>query len=134
MKNLHKKKKLWHHSYQGLWFVQMGYVYAKFRAWCQSFQPIKEQYQCFVVICLLFSIIVDQQHQVSHSIHTRSYDINTKQLPWSQFIPKLSNILDANASDVMLKQPHKSTLWKTSNYYNDNKTFTLATFCFNPAC
>ena len=59
----------------------MGYVYAKFRAWRHSFQPIKEQYQCFVVICLLFSIIVDQQLQVSHPIHTQSYDINTKQLP-----------------------------------------------------
>ena len=79
----------------------MGYVYAKFRTWCHSFQPIKEEYQCFVVFCLLFSIIVDQQHQVSHPIHTLSYDINTKQSP---------NILDANASDVMLKQKHISTL------------------------
>ena len=58
----------------------MGYVYAKFRAWYHSFQPIKEQYQCFVIF-LLFSIIVDQQHQVSHPIHTLSYDINAKQLP-----------------------------------------------------
>ena len=55
----------------------MGYVYATFRARCHSFQPMKEQYQCFIVICLLFSIIVDQQHQVSHPIHTLSYDINT---------------------------------------------------------
>ena len=38
--------------------------------------------------------------------------------PW--LIPKLSNILDANASDVMLKQKHKITLWKTRNYYNNN--------------
>ena len=59
----------------------MGYVYAKFRAWCRSFQPIEEQCLCFVVICLRFSIIVDQQHQVSYSIYTLSYDINTKQLP-----------------------------------------------------
>ena len=99
----------------------MGLTHSKSRAWCQSFQPITEHYLCFVVFCLLLLIMVDQQHQVSHPIHTLSYDIDTKQLPWSELIPKLSNILDANASDVMLKQKHKSTLWKTRNYYNDNK-------------
>ena len=58
----------------------MAYVYAKFRAWCHSFQPMKEHYLCFVVVCLLFSIIVDQQDQVSHSVITQSNDINNKQL------------------------------------------------------
>ena len=84
-----KKKQLWHHSYQGLWFVQMAYVYAKFRAWGHSFQPIKGHYLCFVVFCLLFSINVDPQQQASHSIITRSNDINTKQLPWSLAYPSV---------------------------------------------
>ena len=52
------KRKLWHHSFQGLWFVQMAYVYAKFRAWCHSFQPFRSQHLCLVVFCLLFSMIV----------------------------------------------------------------------------
>ena len=83
-KTLQKKLAL-HHSYQGLWFVKMGYVCAKFRAWCHSFQPIKEQYQCFVVICLLFSIIVDQQHKVSNSIIVQSskQQTVTSILSWS---------------------------------------------------
>ena len=60
-----------------------GLIYSKFRAWCHSFQPIKEHYLCFVVFCLLFSIIVDQQHQVSNSIIAQSNNINCKQSPLS---------------------------------------------------
>ena len=97
-----------------------GWIHSKSRAWCHSFQPIKAHNLCFVVFCLLFSVIVDQQNKVSHPIHTQSYDINTKQLPWSQLIPKLSNILGVNPCDIMFKYTHKSTLWKTRNYYNDN--------------
>ena len=104
-----------------------GLIYLKSRTWCHSFQPIKEHFLCFVVFCLLFLSNVCIQHQVFHSIITQWYsDTNDTmiQIPNNfldpQLIPKLSNILDANASDVMLKQKHKSSLWKTRNYYNDN--------------
>ena len=48
------KKKLWHHSYQDLWFAQMVYVYAKFRAWCHSFQPITDPDNCHVRVFCFF--------------------------------------------------------------------------------
>ena len=43
----------------------------------------------------------------------------------SQLIPKLSNILGGNAGDIMFKHPHKSTLSKTHNHYNDNKQLNI---------
>ena len=83
------QKKLWHHSYQGLWFVQMGHVYAKFRAWCHSFQPLRSQYVCFVVFCLLFQYAIPYNTkfliQLLHRIKTDS-----KQLPWSPDYPSVT--------------------------------------------
>ena len=32
----------------------------------------------------------------------------------------MGSFLSENACDVMSKHPHKNTLWKTRNYYNDN--------------
>ena len=64
-----------------------GLINSKFRTWCHSFQPIKEHYLCFVVFCLLFSIIVDPQNQVSNSITTQINNINSKQLSQSQVDP-----------------------------------------------
>ena len=69
------------------WFVEMAHVYAKFRAWCHSFQPFRSHYLCIVVFCLLFSIGKYVKHHVCHSIITRNADINTKQLPWSSAYP-----------------------------------------------
>ena len=63
---------------------QMDLIYSRFRAWCHAFQPIKNQYLCFVVFCLLFLVIVDVQHQVSHSIIAESNDTNNKQSYKSQ--------------------------------------------------
>ena len=136
------KKKLWHHSFQGLWFVQMAYVYAKFRAWCHSFQPIKEHYLCVVVFSLLFSIIVDLQHQASNSITTQSNNKNSKQLSQFQVDPSVTcwsnvtiifyinknhryilNNLSVNASDVMLKHWHKIKLYCPRNYNNESNEF-----------
>ena len=39
----------------------------------------------------------------------------------SQLIPKLSNNLAVNASDITVKNPLKIAFQKTRNYYNDNK-------------
>ena len=77
------REKPWekNHSFQGLWFVQMGYVYAKFRVWCHSFQQIKSQHLCLVVFCLLFSMTVSIQHQLCHSIVIAGNRINSKQSP-----------------------------------------------------
>ena len=78
-----------HHRNQSCWFFQMDLLYSRFRAWCHSFQPMKDLYLCFVFF-FLFSIIGDSQHQVSHSIITRNTDINTKQLSWSPAYPSVT--------------------------------------------
>ena len=71
-KKLHKKW-AWHHSYQGLWLVQMGIMYAKSWTWCDSFQPFRSHNLCIVVFCLLFSIMKYVKRQVFHLIIIRNY-------------------------------------------------------------
>ena len=89
-------------------------IYSKSRAWCHSFQPTKEHNLCFVVCCLLFSIIVDQQHEVSNSITAQSNNINSKQLSKSQVDP------------WVVKQFRWECLWHHVQALTQNQTF-LAT-------
>ena len=84
-------------------------------AWCHSFHQIKGHFLCFVVFCLLFSIIVDPQHQVSHSIPTQINYINSKQLPKSQVDPSV------------VKQFRWECLWCHVQVLTQNQTF-LATY------
>ena len=45
----------------------------------------------------------------------------------------MGSFLSENACDVMSKHPHKNTLWKTRNYYNDNNldiTFGIQNRCW----
>ena len=87
----------------------MGSVYAKSRAWCHSFQPIKEHYPSFVFFCLLFSIIVDPQ-QVSDLITTQSNNINSKQLSLSQ------------VDSSVIKQFRCECLWCHAQALTQNQT------------
>ena len=107
-----QKQKLWHHSFQGPWFVQMAYVYAKFRAWCHSFQPFRNHYLFIVVFCLLFSVGKYVKHSVSPSIITRNTDINAKHLR-------------RNCLWCHVQASTQNTLRKTHNYYNDNNIQVL---------
>ena len=60
---------------------------------------------------------------------TLSFSFNYYTKQWHKYqtitlIPSLSlnyKKFSFIACDVMLKHPYKSTLWKTRNYYNDNK-------------
>ena len=100
----------WHHNYQGFWLVQMGLIYSKSRVWCHSFLPVKEHYLCFVVFSLLFSIIVDPQQQLSHSIITQSNNKNNKQLSQSQVDPSV------------MKQFRCECLWCHAQALTQNQT------------
>ena len=86
------------------------------------------------VYCFQYAILYNTKFliQLLHWIKTET--ANSYINP--QIIPQLSNILDANACDVMLKIPLKNTFEKAHNYYNDNKlsrTSGLETFCSKPS-
>ena len=82
----------------------------------------KPIYMCillFSVYCFQFAILYNTKFliQLLHRIKTETANNHID----PQIIPQLSNILDANACDVMLKIPLKKALEKTCNYYNNNK-------------
>ena len=91
----------------------------------KSFQPIKEHYLSFVVFCLLFSIIVDPQQQISHSITTQSNNINSKQLSQSQVDSWVIKQFWCECLWCHAQALTQIKLYCPRNYYNDNKATSL---------
>ena len=122
----------------------------KSQAWCHSFQPTKEHYLCFVVFCLLFSIIVYSQHWDPNWIRNLVLWINNY---WKQqtdnnktqimFIHWLKTVTPCSKFCINISHFNKSETLKTvmsefffwwrfftwpRNYYNDNKFKTSSQY------